>query len=86
MRARRARVDDVDAICRVCADVVRDTYPGLWSDAEIERAIAHYYDPSGCAASARGFVERGTRPAPEVFHGADNLLFWRRVGPAVTGD
>jgi GNAT superfamily N-acetyltransferase len=45
MRARRARLDDVEAICRVCADGVRDTYRGLWSDDEIERSIAHYYDP-----------------------------------------
>ena len=47
MRARKATADDVAAICRVCADGVRDTHPGLWPPAQIERSIEVFYTEPG---------------------------------------
>jgi GNAT superfamily N-acetyltransferase len=45
MRARRATVDDVDAICRICADGWRATYNGLVRASRIEQTITDYYNP-----------------------------------------
>ena len=45
MRARLATQADVDAICRICADGYRATYPGLLTPAQIENVIADFYTP-----------------------------------------
>jgi ribosomal protein S18 acetylase RimI-like enzyme len=46
MIVRRAVVEDVPGICRVCADGWRDTYATLMSPEAIERVIADYYNAS----------------------------------------
>ncbi len=45
MYPRRATEEDVDAICRICADGWLDTYSGLLPEERIERAIATFYQP-----------------------------------------
>ncbi len=47
MEARRARVEDVEVICRICAEGWRDTYVGLHTPAEIEATIARFYATAG---------------------------------------
>lgn len=42
---RKANVEDVDAICRVCAEGYRATYPSLLPERFIERTIAEFYNP-----------------------------------------
>jgi ribosomal protein S18 acetylase RimI-like enzyme len=54
MRARRATVDDVDEISRVCSEGWRDTYRGVYASEEIERIIGEFYNP----ARLRSEVER----------------------------
>jgi GNAT superfamily N-acetyltransferase len=49
VRARRATIDDVAAICRVCADGWRDTYLGLYPAVRIERTIQRFYAPERVA-------------------------------------
>lgn len=44
MRARFATPDDVDAICRLCAEAYRDTYPELLEREHIEAIIGELYD------------------------------------------
>src|SRR3954451_10932143 len=46
MRARPATPDDVEAICRICADGWRDTYAGVRTEPEIEAVIANFYTPA----------------------------------------
>jgi GNAT superfamily N-acetyltransferase len=46
VRARRATADDVEAICRICADGWRDTYRDLYPRERIERTIRQFYAPS----------------------------------------
>jgi GNAT superfamily N-acetyltransferase len=43
--ARLATVGDVDAICRVCAATLRETYRGIYPPAEIEGMIGELYRP-----------------------------------------
>jgi ribosomal protein S18 acetylase RimI-like enzyme len=45
VRARLATPDDVDAICRVCAEGYRDTYPELLEPEQIEAIVGEFYDP-----------------------------------------
>jgi ribosomal protein S18 acetylase RimI-like enzyme len=45
MRARPATEDDVDGICRVCAEAYRDTYPDLLEPEQIEAIVGEFYDP-----------------------------------------
>jgi ribosomal protein S18 acetylase RimI-like enzyme len=45
VRARLATHDDVDAICRVCAEGYRDTYPDLLEPEQIEAIVGEYCDP-----------------------------------------
>ncbi len=43
MRVRKATVDDVDAIRRVCSEGWRETYAGLYPEERIERTIERFY-------------------------------------------
>jgi ribosomal protein S18 acetylase RimI-like enzyme len=45
VRTRLATVDDVDAICALCAEAYRDTYPDLLEPQQIEAIIGEFYDP-----------------------------------------
>jgi ribosomal protein S18 acetylase RimI-like enzyme len=45
-RARRATVDDVDEIARVCSEGWRETYRELYSSEEVERIIEEFYNPA----------------------------------------
>jgi GNAT superfamily N-acetyltransferase len=45
MQARRATLEDVHAICRVCADGWRGTYETLYPRSRVERTIATFYRP-----------------------------------------
>jgi GNAT superfamily N-acetyltransferase len=45
VRARLATHDDVVAICRICAEGYRDTYPELLEPEQIEAIIGEFYDP-----------------------------------------
>ncbi len=45
MVVRKAKLEDVDGICHVCAEGYRATYPGLLPEDFIERTIAEFYNP-----------------------------------------
>jgi GNAT superfamily N-acetyltransferase len=45
VRTRLATPDDVDAICALCAEAYRDTYPELLEPHQIEAIIGEFYDP-----------------------------------------
>jgi GNAT superfamily N-acetyltransferase len=45
VRARLATQDDAEAICRVCAEGYRDTYPELLEPEQIEAIVGEYCDP-----------------------------------------
>jgi GNAT superfamily N-acetyltransferase len=42
---RRAAPNDVDAICRICADGWRETYGDLHQSERIDEVIAEFYNP-----------------------------------------
>ncbi len=45
IHVRKATLEDVPGICRVCAAGWRDTYTGLLAPPTIERTIAEFYNP-----------------------------------------
>ena len=59
MVARRARTEDVEAICRICAEGWRDTYVGLHTPEEIEATIARFYIPDRVAGELTETPEWG---------------------------
>jgi GNAT superfamily N-acetyltransferase len=45
IHVRKANLNDVKDICRICSDGWRDTYQHIYSQAYIERTIAEFYNP-----------------------------------------